>query len=389
MENMFANVAQFDNDVRAERCSGGMRDAMRDGRYVWMAPIGYNNVKIAGRATIAPNETMAPIILKTFEIVASNTYPTEEARRMMAKEGLLNRTGKPFGKSYFYDLLKNELYTGWIIKFGEKHKGTFEPIISEELFKRVQYVLKRRGKKDSPHLTDNPDFPLRRFVLNENGKKLTGSWSKGRSQKYPFYRFGGNNSNHKRDKFEEAFMEYVDRYGFDSSKLKRLKELVRENLVKATINQRKESDRLKKYLNELEEKQTGIIKKNLDGFIPDTVLKQQLAMIDKEIFESNASLAVIPNTETNYEEALEFLEEYLQKPSAIWRNAKIGIQTKLQWFQFPLGLSFINNSFGTAEMCLFFKTKDAFSAPLSSMVDPIGLEPITSSLQMRRSSQMS
>jgi DNA invertase Pin-like site-specific DNA recombinase len=38
MENMIANVAQFDNDVRAERCSNGMKDTIRDGRYVWMAP---------------------------------------------------------------------------------------------------------------------------------------------------------------------------------------------------------------------------------------------------------------------------------------------------------------------------------------------------------------
>jgi site-specific DNA recombinase len=37
MENIISNVAQFDNDVRAERCAGGMKDAMREGRYVWMA----------------------------------------------------------------------------------------------------------------------------------------------------------------------------------------------------------------------------------------------------------------------------------------------------------------------------------------------------------------
>jgi len=55
---------------------------------------------------------------------------------------------------------------------------------------------------------------------------------------------------------------------------------VRENLVKATLDQRKETDRLKKYINELTKNQTGIIKKNLDGIIPDNVLNQQLAMID-------------------------------------------------------------------------------------------------------------
>ncbi len=45
MENIIANVGQFDNDVRTERCIGGMREAINEGRYVWMAPIGYKNVR--------------------------------------------------------------------------------------------------------------------------------------------------------------------------------------------------------------------------------------------------------------------------------------------------------------------------------------------------------
>ena len=255
MENTMANISQFDNDIRSERCAGGMRDAMRDGRYVWMATVGYSNVKIAGRSTIAQDEVMAPLILRTFELIASNIYPTEEVRKIMTKEGLLNKKGKPFSKGYFYAMLTNELFAGWIVKFGERHRGTFNPIVSDELFNQVQRVLKHKGRKHSAYLTDNPDFPLRKFVINENGKKLTGSWSKGSKQRYPFYRFGGNNSNHNRDKFEEAFMKYVDQYGFDETKLKRLKELVRENLVKATMDQRKETDRLNRYIQDLTDKQ--------------------------------------------------------------------------------------------------------------------------------------
>ena len=384
MENTMANIAQFDNDIRSERCAGGMKEAMRDGRYVWMATVGYKNEKIAGRATIMQDE-MAPLILKTFELIASNVYPTEEVRRIMTKEGLTNKKGKPLTKGYFYKMLTNELFAGWIVKFGERHRGTFTPIVSDELFNQVQRVLKYKGRKHSAYITDHPDFPLRKFVVNENGKKLTGSWSKGRYKKYPFYRFGGNNSNHNRDEFEKVFMKYVDQYGFNDTKLKRLKELVRENLVKATQDQRKETDRLRKHINELTEKQSGIIKKNLDGFIPDSVMKQQLAIIDKQLLEANASLATMPNTDANYEEMMEFLEEYLQNPSKIWREAKIGVQVKLQWFQFPLGLVYQNNFFGTTEMCSFFKVKDLVLGTKSSNVDPSGFEPLTSSLQKRRS----
>jgi site-specific DNA recombinase len=381
MENTMANIAQFDNDIRSERCAGGMKEAVRDGRYVWMAPIGYNNVRVGGKATIAPDEVMAPIMRQTFELIATNIYPTEEVRKTMTEEGLLNKKGKPLSKAYFYKLLINPLYSGWTVKFNEKHKGLFEPIITEELFDQVQRVLKHKGRKHSQYVTDHPDFPLRKFVVNSEGKKLTGSWSKGRSQRYAFYRFGGNQSNHSREEFQKGFMQYVNDYAFDDTRLKRLKELVEENLTKATLNQRKDADKLKKHITELTEKQTGIIKKNLDGIIPDNVLKQQISMIEKDLLNANASLGGMPNTQTDFTESLDFLETYLRNPGEVWNNAKIGVKIKLQWFQFPQGLTFENNIFGTTEICSFFKTKEAFLPLKSSTVDPRRFELLTFALQ--------
>ncbi len=382
MENTMANIAQFDNDIRSERCAGGMKDAMRDGRYVWMATVGYDNVKIGGKATIAQNPVMAPLILETFELIARNTYPTEEVRRIMTKRGLLNKKGKPFSKGYFYNMLTNELFAGWIVKFGERHKGTFTPIVSEELFNQVQRILKNKGRKHSAYITDHPDFPLRKFVINAYGKKLTGSWSKGRQKRYPFYRFGGNQSNHNRDKFEMEFQGFMDQFRLDDKHIQKLKKAVEEHLVMATAEQRKHAEHLEKYINQLTEKQSAIIKKNLDGVISDTVLKQQLELIDKELTEANASLANLPKTDTDFMEMLGFMENYLKNPSQVWREAPINVKVKLQWFQFPQGLVFENEFFGTTEIASIFKTKDAFSASLSPKVDPTGLEPATPSLQM-------
>ena len=84
---------------------------------------------------------------------------------------------------------------------------------------------------------------------------------------------------------------------------------------------------------------------------------------------------------------MEFLEEYLQNPSKIWREAKIGVQVKLQWFQFPSGLVYQNNFFGTTEMCSFFKAKSALLGAESANVDPTGLEPATPALQKRCSTR--
>jgi site-specific DNA recombinase len=382
MENMFANVAQFDNDVRAERCAGGMKDAMREGRYVWMAPVGYDNIKIASKATIGQNIVMAPLILQTFQTVAKNTHATEDVRKMMTAIGLRLKNGKPLSKQYFYSMLKNRVYMGMIEKFGESHKGLFDPIVDETLFNQVQKVLRARGKKMSQYKLDSEDFPLRRFIFNPDGKKLTGSWSKGRSKKYPFYRFEIKGSNYSRDKFEQDFMEYMDHYQIDLELISKLKAKLKEKLGKATESEQKDGRKLRAYVEELTGRQNILIKKNLDGFISDTVLKQQLDLIESEIYNSQINLASLQEMELDFDELLDYVQTYLENPSSVWKDAKLDKKLKLQWFQFPQGLVLENNNYGTAEIACVFKTKEAFLPLQSTMVDPTGLEPATPSLQM-------
>ena len=45
MEGVLAAVAQFDNDVRAEKTVVGMKEALARGRWTFQAPLGYRNVR--------------------------------------------------------------------------------------------------------------------------------------------------------------------------------------------------------------------------------------------------------------------------------------------------------------------------------------------------------
>ncbi len=383
-ETTMAGIAQLDNDIRAERCAGGMRDAMRDGRYVWMASVGYDNVRIGGKATIAPNILMAPHILRAFEFVSKNLYPVEDVWRMVTAEGLRKKNGKPVSRSYFHSILRNKLYTGWIEKFGERHKGLFEPIVSEELFDQVQHILNNKGRKIYHYKTDNPDFPLRRFVTHPTlGKKLTGSWSVVRKgKKYPFYRFEIKGSNYKRDEFEEKFKTFMDSFGMEPELVSRLKKFVNDEFYRATGNDRLEANKMRSKIKELNDHQTALIDKNLKGVLTDDVLKQQLDRIDKEIASLHITLASVSDNEIDANEVISFCEDYLTKPSVVWEEAGISSKLKLQRFQFPSNVTFDGEKFGTTETSILFKAKSAFGNADSTLVDPTGLEPATPSLQM-------
>ena len=364
-----------------------MKEAVLNGRYVWMAPVGYKNVVLAEKANIAPSE-MAPLIKETFEKIATGFYAIEDVRRLMTKKGLLSRKNKPILKSYFYKLLRNVTYIGLIDKFGEVHKGAFEPIITEELFTRVQRVIKNRGKKMTQYKLDNEDFPLRRFIFNKENQKLTGSWSTGRNEiKYPFYKFGSRGSNHRRDDLNEMFMTEMDRHGLRPEHILKLKKFLRDRLQKNTRNSRVSGENLKNKLSGLESQQSALIQKNLNGFISDELLKRQLDEIDAKKFDLEALLGDLEAPEHNIDGLMAFTEQYLQKPSTVWKDVSLDKKVKLQWFQFPSGLVFNGTKFETTEVASIFKTKEVFQPLLSTRVDLTGFEPAASSVQMRRSTK--
>lgn len=369
-ENILASQAQFDNELRIERCTLGMKDALREGRFCWMAPIGYENVRINGKATLAIHPVIGPKVRKVFELVAQNNGPTEDLRKKLTVQGLVNRNGKPISKSNFYVLLKNELYIGKVKAFGEIFQGSFEPLVSIETFEQVQRVLKLRGKRSSFNLKDHPDFPLRRFVTYPTGEKLTGSWSQGRKKKYAFYRFGQKGINLQRDGFELEFMKFLDTQAIPLRLYPRLMTLIDKHLMKGIKEQQQQREELQKRTYELKNRQNMLITKNFNGVINDDVLKQQLALADKELTEIYKAITLIPYEDTDIETTLLKVRDYLNKPSKIWRKAKIMSQIKLQWFQFPKGITFDGEVFGTTETSFIYKTKSYISASKSDVVHP-------------------
>ena len=366
MENIIANVAQFDNDVRTERSVGGMKDAVREGRYVWQAPVGYKNIKVNGKASIGLSDE-APLVKKLFEMMADRNQSVNQIYDLAVALGLRTRNGNILSKSGFYVMLKNELYTGWIIKFGERNLGEFTPIISRELFRRVQQAMGQRH----PAITykkENPDFPLRRFIRNPDNIKLTGAWSKGRLKYYPYYRFPNTSSYWPKSNFESLFYNFLDEYTVNKETIDTFKQQL---LTQFHATTKKQGDQIKEISllkEKFKEKQHILIQKNLKGFISDILLQEQLSIIDKEIWDLDKLSSQNENTIVDVTYVLEFISEFLQSPSATWKNLPFEIKVKLLWFQFPEGVIFDGKRFGTTEVVNIFKVKSPFLTKISSKV---------------------
>src|SRR3989344_6937535 len=72
MEGMLAVFAEFDNNVRTERSTNGMIERLKQGIWVWAAPIGYYRPRSS--ANIEPDKNAAPYIRLAFEEYAKGGY---------------------------------------------------------------------------------------------------------------------------------------------------------------------------------------------------------------------------------------------------------------------------------------------------------------------------
>lgn len=150
-------------------------------------PIGYVNVHAKEGANIIPDEQRAPLIRRAFELMATGKHKKWEVLKIVNDEGLTAVSGKPVTNQTFHNMLRNPIYTGWVSLSSDTTlapvRGLHEPIVSQELFDRVQAVLDGKKPPAPARRKVNPEFPLRRLVrCRACGIPLTGAHCKGTKQ---------------------------------------------------------------------------------------------------------------------------------------------------------------------------------------------------------------
>ncbi|WP_241314047.1 recombinase family protein [Chryseobacterium arthrosphaerae] len=190
---VYLSVPEAENSRRAQNTANGLRRAKQMGRYPNKAPIGYINLTLLdGKKIIAPKEPEAGLIKWIFYQIAKNTQKLEEIRKIASNKGLL------CSRSYFFRLIRNPVYCGHVIirfNFEEQQiiKGIHEPLIPETLFDKVQNIITTKRKVTAKTDELKTLFFLRGFLVCPIcGRKLSGSFSRGKTKKYPYYHCQGS-----------------------------------------------------------------------------------------------------------------------------------------------------------------------------------------------------
>ena len=177
MLNIAFGQSKYYVDNLTENIQRGIRQKLRRGEYPDKAPVGYlNEPKLR---TIVIDEATAPIVRRMFETYATGKYTMRQLQELVTGWGLRTCFGNPIALSWFPKLLANPFYIGQFRFKGELYNGSHPPLISRDLFDRVQDVLSRRLR--GPYRKkQKPAFPLRGYFLcGQCGASITAELQKG------------------------------------------------------------------------------------------------------------------------------------------------------------------------------------------------------------------
>jgi DNA invertase Pin-like site-specific DNA recombinase len=136
-------------DNLSEEVRKGLHQKAREGMWPTVAPLGYlNGIGDGGKKTIVPDPALAPAVRRLFEQYATGTYSLKDIARLARADGLVYRKSKgTVPTSTVHKILRKRAYSGDFDYNGVLYHGTYEPLITRELWQQVQDVLDGRHAK--------------------------------------------------------------------------------------------------------------------------------------------------------------------------------------------------------------------------------------------------
>lgn len=354
--SIYLSTPEAENSKIRDRTIAGTREALKQGRYVNLQPKGYvSGTDAMGRTLMKPDPVIAPLITQLFEDYATGFYTQQELlKKYKAKELKLER-------SALSRMLENPLYMGMVKVPAYKDEpetlveGLHTPLISKEIYYRVQGVKNGRSNIIKKPNGKNENFPLTGFLIcPECGKILYGSASNnGKSRTitrtYHYYQCNSKN-NCKRYRVELVHQE-LNKAFVDVKPSENVLELFEHILIdeyKNTVTDRlKDVNTIDKRIDEINHNQLLLTEKYSIDKIKEEIYNKLMDNSERELIELKAQKSELGDYQKDLDKFISFGLTLLANLSEFYCNAGIEIKTKLIGSIFSEKLQFFENSFRT------------------------------------------
>jgi len=159
--NILLSFAQFEREIISERTRDKIAASRRKGKWSGGHPLlGYDVERAPGGSRLVVNEEEAARVRSIFDLYLDKqsliqTTAELNARGWTTKRWTTHkgheRGGQPFDKTTLFRLVSNVVYRAQVRYKDEVHPGEHQPIIDEDLWKRVQQMLRSNGLSGGMH----------------------------------------------------------------------------------------------------------------------------------------------------------------------------------------------------------------------------------------------
>lgn len=372
MEGMVSVFAEFDNNVRTERTKNGMIERVKQGVWVWPCPLGYH--RVSRGVNISPDPA-APLIRLAFEEYAKGVYTYRTLAEFLTARGLRSRHGLTLGPQQVEKMLRNKIYAGVIEAWDKEYDGTFEPMVTTDLYDKCQRVKNRGLSHGSPRALNNPDYPLRGAVAcNECHRPLTGSASTGRDGKrYPYYHHHRQGCSKAasipKSTLEQLFVEHLEAITPNPELEPLIKAIVtdvwKENYK--TLDTRNGS--LRREIQQLEQQRQRVFELHRDGRYNDDEFTEQKSIINRRIDEKKLLMDDTYADGMDMESALDHCFSFVRNASKEWLKSDYHGKIQLQRAIFTGPVDFDGQRFGNTKLSLIYQLNREPGVSREGLVD--------------------
>ncbi len=314
MHGILSSIAEFYSRNLANEVIKGSVQKAKTGGTIGKAPLGYRNIRRIqdGREmrAVEIDPLRGPLVKWAFETYATGAWSVRRLCRELDKRGLDTAPGpvrpsKPIYQSLLHTRLRDPYYKGIVRYRGVEYPGSHDPLVTPEIWQRVQDVLtaqNQAGEKQREH-----NHYLKGSVFcGACGSRLIVSYSRGRAGKvYPYFCCAGRHGKHTDCTFKYVLIDTVERKVESLYMDYRLEPDLRVSIERALILEfetvRKEAAaeqaRLLKRQQRLMAERAKLLQAHYAEAIPIDLLKSEQDRIRSALSQISERLAA---TETSY-----------------------------------------------------------------------------------------
>ncbi len=395
VETVFAAQGQLERQQHARQVEQKMRARVENGFYCFGPMLGYSYGEHSDGGSILKPDEFAPIVKEALEGFASGRFQTAtEVKRFLESHPavLQKRPGHKHLQAAF-KLLRRPIYAGYITieKWGlHLVPGKHEPLISFDTWQNIQDRLD--GNANAPARKDiRADFPLRGFVTCSCcGNAMTAAWSKGRSTLYPYYFCQTRNcpdrrKNIRKEKIEGEFEALLKDLRPSAQSFKLVRAMMQDCWETFRQTAVQSASEAKAQIREIERKTDALVERILATDSPAlvTAYETQVQKLETQKVNLTEKAAKAGEPLASFDSMYRTACAFLANPRKLWDSGQFECRRTVLRLVFPGRVAYCPNSgYRTAEIAEPFRLLRAFSGRKDVLVEPRGVEPLTSTMPL-------